>query len=86
VDDEKNATSVASLFLEFSHVGLKKGFFNVALFCFCHVGLERRGFLIWLLLIKKDFGQGPLSVLFLPALVLLQHKRRCISLFHGSMI
>ena len=76
MEDEINAVNVASLILEFSHVGLKrKFFFNMALFCFCHVGLERKGFLIWLLLIKRDFGQGPLSVLFLPTLVLLQHKR-----------
>jgi hypothetical protein len=33
LEDEKNATSVASLFLEFSHVGLKRKVFSMWL-CF----------------------------------------------------
>ena len=74
MEDEKECYECCPLFLGFSQVGLKRKLFNVALFCFCHVGLERKGFLIWLALIKRDIGQGPLSVLFLPSLVLLQHN------------
>ena len=63
---------ITSLFHEFSHVVTR--FHMTTFLCFAMLA-NRVAFSIWLLLIKRDFGQGPLSVHFLPTLVLLQHKK-----------